>query len=89
MVWRDVNTLHKITEIEINSFERNLWNVMRHLQDSKFGLGSFLHSLYEGKCGRKSCELSMFYNPFMWTMCGHGFGFSKNGQQTLSSLFLR
>lgn len=41
MVWRDVNTLHKITEIGINSFERNLWNVMRHLQDSKFGLGVF------------------------------------------------
>lgn len=64
MVWRDVNTSHKITEIGINSFENNLWNVMCHLQPSKVWLGSFLHSLYEGKCGRKSCELSMFLQSF-------------------------
>lgn len=91
MVWRDVNTLHKITEIGINSFERNLWNVMRHLQDSKFGLGVFFVVFMRENVAESRASSACFtiLSCGQCRKCGHGFGFSKNGQQTLSSLFLR
>lgn len=92
MVWRDVNTLHKITEIGINSFgKKNPWNVIHHLQHSKFGLGVFFILFMRENVAESRASSACFtiLSCGQCRKCGRGFGFYENGQQTLSSLFLR